>query len=131
MLNPGDEIQIPVLLTALSLGDTLGALLVNTNSIEGGVLRVELVGSVVTCENGCPVANGTPSCLGGTCEILDCNNGWHDTDTSTSTGCECQEDRGGSDIGQVCSTRYDLGTLGDGCSDYPSQKNHGRYSPQC
>jgi hypothetical protein len=122
MLNPGDVLEIPVLLTALSLGDTLGALLVNSNSIDGGVLRVELVGSVVTCEQGCPVANGTPSCFSGTCEILDCNSGWHDTDTSAPTGCECQEDRGGSDIGQVCSTRYDLGTLGDGCSDYPSQK---------
>jgi len=122
MINPGDSIEIPLLLTALSLGETLGALLVNSNSIDGGVLRVELEGTVVTCEQGCPVPNGTPSCFNGTCEILDCNNGWHDTDDSSFTGCECQEDRGGNDIGEVCSTRYDLGTLGDGCSDYPSQK---------
>ena len=122
MLNPGDTLEIPVLLTALALGDSLGALLVNTNSIEGDVLRVDLQGRVVTCAEGLPVSNGTPSCFNGTCEIMDCNPGWHDTDDNTDTGCECQEDRGGSDIGEVCSTRYDLGTLGDGCSNYPNQK---------
>ncbi len=122
MMNPGDVLEIPVLLTGLALGDTLGAILINSNSIEGGVLRVDLEGRVVTCSEGCPVSNGTPSCFNGTCEIMECNPGWHDTDDSSDTGCECQEDRGGSDIGQVCSTRYDLGTLGDGCSDYPNQK---------
>lgn len=122
MLGPAETLDIPILLTAMSLGEALGALLVQSNSIDGEILRVDLNATVVTCEDGCPVSNGTPSCSNGTCDILECSAGWHDSDTNVQTGCECQEDRGGSDIGNVCSTRYDLGTLGDGCSDYPSQK---------
>ena len=38
------------------------------------------------------------------------------------SGCECQEERGGSDIGASCTSRHNLGTLGDACSEHPSEK---------
>ena len=123
ILRPEDPpIEIPVMMFAAVLGDVTGALLIQTNSIDNDVIRVDIAGSVVTCEEGCPIANGAPDCSSGECGVASCIGGWHDTDLTASTGCECQEDRGGNDIGGVCSTRYDLGTLGDGCSSYPSQQ---------
>jgi hypothetical protein len=64
-----------------------------------------------SCEAGCPIANGTPSCTGGVCAVASCNPGYHDTDNSAASGCECSE--AGSDPAGFCTGAADLGFLRD------------------
>ncbi len=40
------------------------------------------------CDTICSVANGTPSCVSGSCGILSCDAGWDDCDSDYATGCE-------------------------------------------
>ncbi|WP_156338033.1 hypothetical protein [Chondromyces crocatus] len=46
------------------------------------------VGHCGACGTVCSVANGTPSCAGGSCAIASCNSGWADCDGNPSNGCE-------------------------------------------
>jgi hypothetical protein len=64
-----------------------------------------------SCETSCPIANGTPSCLTGTCQVGSCDGGWYDTDQSAATGCECKEI--GTDPGSFCADATYLGRLRD------------------
>jgi hypothetical protein len=41
-----------------------------------------------TCNNKCNLANATPTCTGGVCEIAACNQGYQDCDHQPNDGCE-------------------------------------------
>ncbi len=121
-LSPDDpSMEIPIVATGTNLGSLEAALLISHNGIREAVTRIQVRGSVVTCEEGCPTANGTPQCMSGSCEIASCIEGWHDQNTSPGDGCECGEDRDGFDVGGVCSSGADLGNLGDCGSSYAGE----------
>jgi hypothetical protein len=89
----------------------MGAVSIETDDPVNPFQEVSLKATGGTCEAGCPIANGTPSCTSGACRIGTCNPGWYDTDHSDATGCECQEI--GTDPGDFCSTGLHKGTLSD------------------
>ena len=118
-IGPDDDpIQFSFFLNAQSLGPANATFLVQTDGVNFTTARLDMTGTVVSCVEGCPVANGMPSCDTGACEIDSCSDGYHDTNTAFVDGCECQEERNGDDVGGNCSTKRDLGNLGDDCSDH-------------
>lgn len=119
-LRAGDDpLPISILVVAQTVGDANATLLVQTDGIATQELRIPITARVVTCEQGCPVANGSPSCSAGHCEIGSCYSRWHDADGAFSNGCECGEDdtpQGKQDIGAFCSTGANVGPLYDNSS---------------
>lgn len=88
-----------------------GIIAIDTNDPETPFLEVPIRASGVSCEAGCPIAHGTPTCIDGTCAIASCDAGYYDTDMSPQSGCECA-DLGG-DPGAFCTEAQDLGTVPD------------------
>ena len=121
-LNPDEGISLPLMVSANLLGPATGAVIFQSNSVDTAVHRVDLDVTIVSCEDACPIGGGTPSCNGGACSLEACDPGKHDSDGDLANGCECVEDQGGNDFGQVCSDRHDLGTLGDNCSSHPNTR---------
>ncbi len=131
-LGPDDPpVAVSVFLEATTLGTTSAVVLVGSDSVDtglgsGGVARLNVTARVITCDEGCPTPNGTPSCGTGACAIGSCDNRFHDPDQSVSSGCECGEDfvpGGGNtrrDVSGTCGG-HDFGDLGDNCSPHPSQ----------
>ncbi|MFN7134161.1 MAG: choice-of-anchor D domain-containing protein, partial [Myxococcales bacterium] len=72
-----------------------------------------------SCASSCPIANGTPSCSKGVCEVGTCNANWYDVDKSASNGCECKEPN--SDPGSFCADSIYKGVLKD---NDKAQVNH-------
>jgi hypothetical protein len=64
-----------------------------------------------SCELGCPIANGTPSCTAGICAIGACNPGYSDSDGQAANGCECADV--GQDPGSFCAEAIYVGDLDD------------------
>ena len=65
----------------------------------------------------CPqVANGTASCVDGTCSLTDCEDDWSDADGDPLNGCECPQGNlevpGGA--GENCQEPQTLGNASDG-----------------
>ncbi len=90
----------------------IGSISIETDDPVNPFSEIPLKAAGGSCNAGCPITNGTSSCLmSGTCSIGSCNVGWHDTDMSASNGCECREI--GTETGGFCSTGIDKGTLPD------------------
>ena len=131
-LSPGDPgVIVTVVMEASTLGTIGAAVLVGTDGVDGpvglgGVGRLQVGGVVVTCEQGCPVSNGTPSCGTGECRIGSCINRFHDADNGFGNGCECGEDLvpGGAgtrrDVDGTCGG-FNFGALGDNCASKPTE----------
>jgi hypothetical protein len=113
-LAQGDVVSLSIYVDAITLGPANATLLVHTDSIVEPTRRIDVTATVVSCDEGCPMANGTPSCTTGSCQVGSCFTSFHNADQSFSTGCECSEDAGG-DIGGACFDGLNLGTIGDGC----------------
>src|SRR5690606_25267424 len=121
-LRAGDPpLTISVLVQAQTIGDANATLLVATDGIVNQELRVPITARVVTCAEACRVANGTPSCAAGHCEVDTCLVGYHDADLKFDTGCECGEDStptGMRDVGNACggnNAGENVGPLADKC----------------
>ena len=122
-ISPDDPpLRVGIHIEGYALGDQTGVLLVQSNSILSDFTRINLEAAVVTCDKACPTPNGLADCRSNSCGILSCSDGFHDVDLDPLSGCECQEERGGSDVGASCSNRHNLGTLGDACSEHPNEK---------
>lgn len=78
----------------------------NTPSFE-----LPIVATGASCDLGCPITNGTPSCAAGVCSIGSCDFGFYDSDLQASNGCECAEI--GQDPGSFCAESIYLGQLRD------------------
>jgi len=127
-ISPDDPpVIVSVFMEASVLGTQNATILVGTDGVDGplgqgGIGRLTASGVVVTCEVGCPMVNGTPSCGTGACTIGSCNTAFHDADNSFATGCECGEDLvpagagARRDVPATCGG-LNLGTLND--SDNP------------
>ncbi|MBI3185336.1 MAG: choice-of-anchor D domain-containing protein [Myxococcales bacterium] len=102
--------------TAASFG---GFLSVESDDPVASFAEVALTATAGSCADGCPIANGAPTCAKGVCEVGSCNLGWYDTDKSAATGCECEEI--GTDPGSFCSDSTFKGTLKDTSK---AQTNH-------
>ena len=88
-----------------------GTLSVDTSDPDQPFVEIPLSATGASCEQGCPIQNGTPSCSGGVCAIRSCHPHWYDTDRDPATGCECAEiDR---DPGSFCADSTYLGTIAD------------------
>lgn len=88
-----------------------GVIAIESNDPEYPYRELNLTARGASCEEGCPITNGTPTCLGGACAIDSCNPGWYDTDQDASTGCECAEI--GTDPGDFCASSHWAGNLVD------------------
>jgi hypothetical protein len=123
-IGPDDDpVSFSFYLSGQTLGPANAAFLLQTDGINFTTARLEMTGQVVSCIEGCPVANGMPNCDTGACEIGSCIDGYHDTNTAFLDGCECQEERNGDDIGANCSYCRGCGqgntiNLGDDCSNH-------------
>ena len=122
-LAPGEA---PLVFSTLVMGTSIGAangtLIVGSDAVGGAdVTRIPLSGRVLSCEDGCPVAHGEPSCASGSCAVDVCDDRYHDADADVGTGCECAEDpipaSGGllRDIPGACDG-LNIGPIHD-CSD--------------
>ena len=65
----------------------------------------------------CPqVASGTAACVDGTCQLVECEDGWSDADGDPLNGCECPQGNlevpGGP--GETCQGPQTLGNVADG-----------------
>lgn len=119
-LAPGAQpFPLNVYVQALSLGQVDADIAIHSDSIDTPLHRVHVAASIVTCDVACPIAHGHADCSHGYCSMGPCDAGWHDTDGKLTSGCECQEERGGHDVGGVCSTGVNLGNVGDECSSAP------------
>jgi hypothetical protein len=134
-LTPGEPpIAISVFMTASTLGTQQATILVGSDSVDGplgtgGVGRLNVSGRVITCEEGCPVNNGQPSCATGSCAIATCNTTFHDANDGFGDGCECGEDlRSGGlrrDIEGSCNPGLNIGPLGDDCASVREVRRSG------
>ncbi len=138
-LSPGDPpVEVSVFLEGSTLGTANAVVIVGSDSIDGGALgiggtgggtgqgadgiaRLNVTGQIITCEQGCPVDNGTPSCGTGACEIGACDARFHDAVEGFGSGCECGEDfvNGSNgtrrDIDGQCDG-LNIGPIGDDCA---------------
>jgi hypothetical protein len=124
-LTPDDRpLEISVFVVAGALGPVTGNVLVSTNGVTESVRRVAVRARVVTCDEGCPTANGRADCSAGRCEIGACFSGFHDSDKRPDSGCECREDLDSNnqprDISGACPG-VDVGPLGDACAGAPNE----------
>jgi hypothetical protein len=122
-------VRVSVFMEASVLGTQTATILVGTDGVDGplgqgGIGRLTASGLVVTCDVGCPMQNGTPSCGTGACTIGSCRTAFHDADNSFASGCECNEDPvlGANgifrDVGSQCGDPgFDLGTVSDSSSE--------------
>jgi hypothetical protein len=92
-----------------------GVLAVDSNDAMTPFVEVNLGATGASCDLGCPIANGAPSCLNGVCEVGSCNPDWYDADHDPVSGCECREIN--QDPGTFCADGHYLGTLADGNGD--------------
>lgn len=122
-LSPNEApIVISVFVQASQLGRADAVLLVSSDSVQDDIVRLDVTGNVVTCDQGCPTANGVPDCSTGSCQVGDCVAGFHDADDVASSGCECQEDIVGNivdDVAQACPG-LGLGDIRDGDDNGPT-----------
>ncbi len=88
-----------------------GRVAIDTTDPDQPFVEVEVTAVGASCDQGCPIANGTPTCTGGQCAIGMCDFGFYDTDLSAATGCECAEV--GRDPGAFCQEAQNVGTLPD------------------
>ncbi len=95
--------------TAATFG---GSVSVETDDASNPFAETQLAAVGGSCSAGCPIANGTPSCQSGTCQIGACNSNFYDTNKNASDGCECRE-VSPPDPGEFCSQALDKGTLID------------------
>jgi hypothetical protein len=85
---------------------------IETNDQETPSVEVNLAAAGASCDRGCPIANGTPSCDSGACAVGSCNAGFFDVDRSATNGCECRDV--GNDPGAFCADALWMGSLGEG-----------------
>lgn len=113
-IQPGeDPFEFSIYLQASNVGPADATILVQTDSITETIVRVPVTARVVTCQEGCPIPHGTPDCSSGSCRVDMCSSGYHNLDGNVGNGCECLEDRFGSDVGATCSSGVHGGTIND------------------
>lgn len=110
-LDRDERVAFEVEFRAQTAASFMGAVSIETDDPLNPFSEITLAATGGSCLQGCPIANGTPSCNMGTCSVGACNTGWHDTDQQASNGCECREI--GTDPAGFCSTGVDKGTLAD------------------
>jgi len=88
-----------------------GTIAIESNDPEFPYRELNVTARGASCEEGCPIINGTPTCIGGVCAIDSCDPGWYDTDQDAATGCECAEI--GTDPGDFCANSHWAGNLTD------------------
>jgi hypothetical protein len=117
-LKRDQRAAVDVQFRAETQGPWQASLSVETDDPVQPFREVQFSANVGSCNDGCPIANGTPSCSAGVCAVGMCNAGWYDTDQQASTGCECHEPV--SDPGEFCADAVDLGSF----SDHGSSSNY-------
>ncbi len=110
-LERGQRVALEVEFRVETTATFGGSFSVETDDPKSNFTEVALKAVGATCAASCTVANGTPSCSKGTCEIASCKPGWFDTDKLGATGCECKEV--GVDPGAFCATSNYVGVLKD------------------
>lgn len=109
-LGHGEKLAFDVQFRAEVQADFAANLAISSNDAETPYREVPLGATAASCQVGCPVPNGTPSCTKGACAIGSCNSGYYDVDGDAGNGCECQ---GLGGAGAFCESGTDLGVFSD------------------
>ncbi|MGA9524656.1 MAG: choice-of-anchor D domain-containing protein [Myxococcaceae bacterium] len=118
VLQRDQRIAVDVEFRAEAGASFSGWISVETDDPQTPFSEIELKAKAGSCQEGCPIANGTPSCSVGRCEVGACNAGYFDTDGAAATGCECREI--GTDPGSFCTDGRYVGVLNDNDGDQAS-----------
>ncbi len=118
VLQRDQRIAVDVEFRAEAGASFAGWLSVESDDPQLPFSEVELKAKAGSCQEGCSIANGTPSCAAGRCEVGACNAGYFDTDGEAATGCECREI--GTDPGSFCADARYVGVLNDNDGDQAS-----------
>lgn len=110
-LRHGQRIGLEVEFRSEAEATFNGTLAIDSSDPDTPFVEVAITAAGASCNEGCPIANGTPNCTTGICEIGECNLGYYDSDHDASNGCECAEV--GSDPASFCAMAPFLGTLPD------------------
>ncbi len=113
VLRHDERIGIPIEFRAEAEAVFNGTLSIDSNDPDTPFVEIPLTASGASCETGCPIANGLPSCTSGNCEIASCNDQWYDADVDPANGCECREVDTNGDASGFCQGSVFLGTLDD------------------
>ncbi|MEQ9498336.1 MAG: choice-of-anchor D domain-containing protein [Deltaproteobacteria bacterium] len=90
-----------------------GTLAIDSNDAENQFMEIQLAAQGASCDARCPIANGTPTCTRGLCEVASCDPNWYDSDVDPVNGCECREVSNNGDPSAFCSEGRYLGTVDD------------------
>ena len=88
-----------------------GHIVIESNDADRSFAEVAVSARGASCEQACPILNGTPTCANGVCQIDRCADGYYDTDRDPVSGCECADPA--PDPGPFCQDAADLGRLDD------------------
>jgi hypothetical protein len=110
-LRHGQRLGLEVEFRSETEASFSGSLSIESNDPDTPFIEIPIAAIGASCLEGCPIANGTPTCTAGSCAIGACNDGFYDTDEDPASGCECREPA--RDSGSFCAEAQDLGTLPD------------------
>ena len=110
-LKRDQRIAFDVELSAASASAFNGFVSIESDDPVAPFSEIPLTAKVGSCSAGCPIANGSPDCMSGSCKVGTCNVGYFDTDKAAANGCECKEV--GTDPGSFCADSIYLGSLKD------------------
>jgi hypothetical protein len=110
-LKRDQRIAFDVELSAASTSSFGGFVSIESDDPVTPFAEVALTAKVGSCSAGCPIANGSPDCMSGSCKVGTCTSGYYDTDKAAANGCECKEV--GTDPGAFCADSIYLGSLKD------------------
>ena len=110
-LNQTNTLAFNVRYTSATLSNVTSTLVIESDDPRNARVEVPITARGVTCEEGCPMANATPSCGSGTCQIGVCASGYYDTDSTPGTGCECRIES--PEIANLCADAKYLGSFDD------------------
>lgn len=112
-LGHGERLRVEVEFRSEAAASFSGTLAIESNDPDQPFVDVALAGRGASCEEVCPIENGSPDCTSGACAIGSCDQGFHDVDDEPSNGCECREPDARGDPGGFCQDAIYLGSLDD------------------
>ncbi len=112
-MRHGERATIEVEFRSEAAASFSGTLALETSDPDRPFVEIPLAARGASCEEGCPVPNGTPDCTAGICAVLACDRGWYDVDDDPSNGCECREPNPGGNPSRFCAEAPFLGSIDD------------------
>jgi hypothetical protein len=82
----------------------------DANALNGCEASVRTLSNCGSCGTGCAIAHAVTSCATGSCNFVNCQNGWGDCSNGLADGCE-----------QALNTATNCGACGMNCANVPGK----------